>query len=390
MPALPAFVLLVGGDPAARPDARRPDGCPGSRRSPVGSPGRRATAVVVAVPRARPARRSPRIVDPLRSPRNGRRRRADFVSSEVIVDDIGVPTDDGVVSLDRAPARAAQTSSPGRTRRAGHGRFYRVYRASPSRGFPDTVCELRGVDVAASSAPRRSTTTRARPTSTRDPPPDATYRIGVAANWLDDPEQGDVFAFSPPVAPSAGERDEPFRTAVAIVPVYIALCVFSEGGLITDSLWGDVGHYEGFGRRILDGDVPYGDFSVEYPPFALPAFVAPALVTSTAPDYLFVFKLMMTGLGVVVLLATGYSLGRLGAGRTATLTGLGTIALAPLLLGHVFLEPVRPLADGARCARDRRIPLPPRRGRLRVPRGARSRPRPLRSRCCLSRRSGSC
>ena len=97
-----------------------------------------------------------------------------------------------------------------------------------------------------------------------------------------------------------------FRTAVAMVPVYIALCVFSEGGLVTDSLWGDVGHYEGFGRRILDGDVPYGDFSVEYPPFALPAFVAPALVTSTAPDYLFVFKLMMTGLGVVVVLATGY------------------------------------------------------------------------------------
>ncbi len=129
-----------------------------------------------------------------------------------------------------------------------------------------------------------------------------------------------------------------FRTAVAMVPVYIALCVFSEGGLVTDSLWGDVGHYEGFGRRILDGDVPYGDFSVEYPPFALPAFVAPALVTSTAPDYLFTFKLTMAGLGVVVLLATGYSLGRLGAGRTATLTGLGTIALAPLLLGHVFLN----------------------------------------------------
>ena len=32
-------------------------------------------------------------------------------------------------------------------------------------------------------------------------------------------------------------------------------------------------------------------------------------------------------------------------------------------------EPVRPLADGTRCARGRRIPLAPRRGRLRVPRG---------------------
>lgn len=128
------------------------------------------------------------------------------------------------------------------------------------------------------------------------------------------------------------------RTALALVPVFVVLCIFSEGGLVTDSLWGDVGHYEGFARRILDGDVPYGDFTVEYPPFALPAFVAPALLTSTAPDYLFTFKLLMAGCGVAVLLATGYSLGRLGSDRVETLTGLGTIALAPLLLGHVFLN----------------------------------------------------
>ena len=85
------------------------------------------------------------------------------------------------------------------------------------------------------------------------------------------------------------------RTALALTPLHLALCVFSEGGLITDSLWGDVGHYEGFARRILDGDLPYGDFTVEYPPFALPAFLAPALVTSTAAGYLFAFKLLMAG-----------------------------------------------------------------------------------------------
>jgi hypothetical protein len=31
-------------------------------------------------------------------------------------------------------------------------------------------------------------------------PPNATYRIGVGTNWIDDPEAGDVFAFSPPVS----------------------------------------------------------------------------------------------------------------------------------------------------------------------------------------------
>jgi len=128
------------------------------------------------------------------------------------------------------------------------------------------------------------------------------------------------------------------RVGLALTPVYLLLCVFSEGGLITDSLWGDVGHYETFARRILDGEVPYGDFTVEYPPFALPAFVAPAVVTSTAPDYLFVFKLLMAALGVVALLATAWSLGRLEMGKAASTVRLGAIATAPLVLGHVFLN----------------------------------------------------
>ena len=34
------------------------------------------------------------------------------------------------------------------------------------------------------------------------PSPSATYRIGVGTNWVDDPDEGDVFAFSPPVLAS--------------------------------------------------------------------------------------------------------------------------------------------------------------------------------------------
>jgi hypothetical protein len=128
------------------------------------------------------------------------------------------------------------------------------------------------------------------------------------------------------------------RNALVATPVYLLFCVLSEGGLVTDSLWGDVGHYEDFARRILDGDVPYGDFTVEYPPFALPAFVAPALFTSTAPSYLLGFKLLMATLGLVVLFTTAWSLDRLRAGRGQTILGLGAIAVAPLLLGHVFLN----------------------------------------------------
>jgi hypothetical protein len=72
--------------------------------------------------------------------------------------------------------------------------FFRVYR---SEG-PDLECEhtegSRAVYCYVRSAPIATT----RETSFVDtaPPPGATYRIGVATNWVDDAEQGDVFAFS--------------------------------------------------------------------------------------------------------------------------------------------------------------------------------------------------
>ena len=67
-------------------------------------------------------------------------------------------------------------------------------------------------------------------------------------------------------------------------------------------------------------------------------FVIPALFTSTAASYLLAFKLLMSGLGLVLLVVTAWSLSRLEADRVQTILGLGTIAAAPLLLGHVFLN----------------------------------------------------
>jgi hypothetical protein len=52
-------------------------------------------------------------------------------------------------------------------------------------------CYLRGVPIA---------TTREPEFVDPSPPPGATYRIGVGTNWIDDPEAGDVFAFSPPAS----------------------------------------------------------------------------------------------------------------------------------------------------------------------------------------------
>jgi hypothetical protein len=78
--------------------------------------------------------------------------------------------------------------------------FYRVYRADDpetdtecehSDGARSQYCYLRSVPIA---------TLRERTFVDPAPPAGgATYRVGVATNWADDTEQGDVFAFSPPV-----------------------------------------------------------------------------------------------------------------------------------------------------------------------------------------------
>lgn len=76
--------------------------------------------------------------------------------------------------------------------------FYRIYRTPEAR--PDLKCVTEG--GVAWNCYFESTligTTRDRAWTDDAPIDGATYRIGVGTNWLDDPEQGDVFAFSPPV-----------------------------------------------------------------------------------------------------------------------------------------------------------------------------------------------
>jgi hypothetical protein len=196
MPGLPAFVLLAAAIPLLVPTFLERMG---PRLTPL--PGRRpdlhATVAVVAflalAPLAvllasTPARSAHNPTPP-----------PDFVASEVIVDEIGVPADPDVVSLEVSRVGGANeltwTDSTERTRT-----FYRVYRSSLSRGFPDMNCQLRGGRRCELRA-ETLVTTRERTFVDPNPPPDAAYRIGVAANWLDDPERGDVFALSPPVAP---------------------------------------------------------------------------------------------------------------------------------------------------------------------------------------------
>jgi hypothetical protein len=76
--------------------------------------------------------------------------------------------------------------------------FYRVYRHDGPGN--DTIC-LHSGGVAQYCGLYGEPIATTRDLSFVDPnaPPTATYRIGVGTNWIDNPEFGDVFAFSPPV-----------------------------------------------------------------------------------------------------------------------------------------------------------------------------------------------
>jgi hypothetical protein len=135
------------------------------------------------------------------------------------------------------------------------------------------------------------------------------------------------------------------RCAVAVavaLPLFLIGCTFGVGGLAKNEWRGDVGHYQYLGQRVIDGDVPYHDFYVEYPPGALPAFVVPAAISEA--HYVKTFKWLMAVLGSLTLVAAAVLLCVLGADRIRLATGLGAIVISPPLLGHVYLNRYDPWA----------------------------------------------
>jgi hypothetical protein len=129
------------------------------------------------------------------------------------------------------------------------------------------------------------------------------------------------------------------RCLVAIalsLPLFILACALAVGGLVKDEWPGDVPHYQTFGERVVDGEIPYHDFYSEYPPGALPAFVLPTAVSDG--HYVGVFKWLMAVFGCVALAAAAAILTFLRANTPRLVIGLGAIVLAPPLLGHVFLN----------------------------------------------------
>jgi 8-oxo-dGTP pyrophosphatase MutT (NUDIX family) len=101
----------------------------------------------------------------------------------------------------------------------------------------------------------------------------------------------------------------------------------------------DLPVYEDYGWAMAHGNVPYRDFSLEYPPGALPAFVLPALGhAGDAHEFRLRFETLMFLCGCAVVAATALSLVALRVSRRRLYAALLCVGVAPLALGSVVLS----------------------------------------------------
>jgi hypothetical protein len=108
--------------------------------------------------------------------------------------------------------------------------------------------------------------------------------------------------------------------------------------------------YQRYGDRMLRGRVPYKDFSIEYPPAALPVFVLPAVGNSKVLNPLVAarhrhsvrnayrrnFERLMVLCGLALIALVAVALRGLRASKGKMAAALALAALYPLLLGPVI------------------------------------------------------
>lgn len=132
------------------------------------------------------------------------------------------------------------------------------------------------------------------------------------------------------------------RAAIAVAAAALFLVPWA---LLHHAFWGrheivDTPIYESYGDAIARGEVPYRDFTLEYPPGALPAFVAPELSARERDfgSYGHSFEKWMAGCGVAMTLLVGLVLVALRAPPWRLAGGLALVVVSPLLLGNVMLS----------------------------------------------------
>ena len=118
----------------------------------------------------------------------------------------------------------------------------------------------------------------------------------------------------------------PANTAPALVAagLFFACWGLIHHGFYSNGVLTDLPTYTTYGEQMRHGHVPYRDFRVEYPPGALPVFLAPAFFA----NYAFVFGWLMAACGVAMVLVV--------AAATRSRFALGFVAISPLLVGSLY------------------------------------------------------
>jgi Glycosyltransferase family 87 len=101
--------------------------------------------------------------------------------------------------------------------------------------------------------------------------------------------------------------------------------------------------YQRYGNAIADGKVPYRDFSLEYPPGALPVFALPGLAEpgkdqQVSTGFRRTFETIMWLCGAAALASMAVVLRALRRSTLNVWVALCFAAIAPLLLGSVVLS----------------------------------------------------
>jgi uncharacterized membrane protein len=99
---------------------------------------------------------------------------------------------------------------------------------------------------------------------------------------------------------------------------------------------GDVRHYYVLAHAVLHGQIPYHDFFVDYPPGALPVFIAPALVTHGVASYGVAFQWSIVAATALMVFAVVAALHGREPWYRAVL-GVAVVAFFPALIGRVYL-----------------------------------------------------
>jgi hypothetical protein len=133
------------------------------------------------------------------------------------------------------------------------------------------------------------------------------------------------------------------RAAVLGCALFVVACALPWIGLFRGHLGTSL--FQSYGDSVLDGRVPYRDFSLEYPPGALPAFVVPSL--GPAHDYDSWFMVFEAACGLVVVALVGFVSRRRAA---AAYCALAPLALGPLALHRYDLWAVALATAGLAAA----------------------------------------